>query len=77
LLRLSNLWLGLVILQIILGAWTVLSNKAADIATAHVAVGAVTFATAVAVSAALLRIGAASPASPPVQRRDLVESSAT
>jgi heme a synthase len=75
--RLSNLWLGLVILQITLGAWTVLSNKAADIATAHVAVGAVTFAIAVAVSAALLRIGAASAASPSVQRRDLVESSAT
>ena len=42
--NLSNLWLGLVILQITLGAWTIWSNKAADIATAHVAVGAITFA---------------------------------
>jgi heme a synthase len=53
---LSNLWLGLVILQITLGAWTVLSNKAADIATAHVAVGAVTFATGIVISATLFRL---------------------
>ncbi|HEX7653074.1 MAG TPA: COX15/CtaA family protein, partial [Verrucomicrobiae bacterium] len=33
-------WLGLLSLQIVLGAATVLSNKAADIATGHVMVGA-------------------------------------
>jgi heme A synthase len=31
---------ALLVLQIVLGGWTVLSNKAADITTAHVAVGA-------------------------------------
>jgi cytochrome c oxidase assembly protein subunit 15 len=53
---LSNLWLGLVIGQITLGAWTIWSNKAADIATAHVAVGAITFAVGILVSAVLLRL---------------------
>ncbi len=53
--RLANLWLGLVLMQITLGAWTIWSNKAADIATAHVAVGALTFATGVSVAAILLR----------------------
>lgn len=54
--RLANLWLGLVIIQIALGAWTIWSNKAADIATAHVAVGAVTFATGIVICAVLLRL---------------------
>jgi cytochrome c oxidase assembly protein subunit 15 len=36
----SRWWVALVILQIALGAWTVWSNKAADVTTAHVAVGA-------------------------------------
>jgi cytochrome c oxidase assembly protein subunit 15 len=54
--RLANLWLGLVITQIVLGAWTIWSNKAADIATAHVAVGAITFATGVIISAVILRL---------------------
>ena len=35
-------WVALVIVQICLGAWTVLSGKAADVTTAHVAVGALT-----------------------------------
>ncbi|HXF09911.1 MAG TPA: COX15/CtaA family protein [Desulfuromonadaceae bacterium] len=34
-------WLALIFVQIGLGAWTIWSNKAADIATAHVLVGAV------------------------------------
>ncbi|MEO5753577.1 MAG: COX15/CtaA family protein [Chthoniobacterales bacterium] len=54
--RLANLWLGLVLMQITFGAWTIWSNKAADIATAHVAVGALTFATGVALSVILLRL---------------------
>ncbi len=54
--KLANAWLGLVILQIVLGGWTILSNKAADIATAHVAVGAMTFATGIMTSAVLLRL---------------------
>ena len=36
----SSVWLGLVVAQIGLGAWTIWSNKAADVATAHMAVGA-------------------------------------
>src|SRR5437016_13563118 len=37
---LSTAWLIGVLLQLILGAWTIWSNKAADVATTHVAVGA-------------------------------------
>ena len=54
--RLANLWLGLVLMQFTLGAWTIWSNKAADIATAHVAVGALTFATGIALGALLLHL---------------------
>jgi cytochrome c oxidase assembly protein subunit 15 len=43
--RLAAFWLGLVIVQFGLGAWTVWSNKAADIATLHVVTGAVTLLT--------------------------------
>jgi cytochrome c oxidase assembly protein subunit 15 len=57
--RLANLWLGLVLMQITLGAWTIWSNKAADIATAHVAVGAITFATGIAISALLFHLRSA------------------
>ena len=39
--RLSVWWLLLFVAQFTLGAWTIWSNKAADIATAHVAVGAI------------------------------------
>ena len=39
--RLSILWGVLFLLQITLGAWTIWSNKAADVATSHVAVGAI------------------------------------
>src|SRR4029434_10931582 len=63
--NLSDLWLGLVILQITLGAWTIWSNKAADMATAHVAVGAITFATAIVISATLLRLRHATAAASP------------
>ena len=38
-------WLGLIIVQAGLGAWTIWSNKAADVATAHVVVGAISLAT--------------------------------
>jgi cytochrome c oxidase assembly protein subunit 15 len=52
--RLSDFWLTLVLLQIMLGGWTIWSNKAADIATAHVALGAILFSIGVALSALLL-----------------------
>ncbi len=68
--RLSTFWLALVVVQSALGAWTIWSNKAADIATAHVAVGALTFVTGAATSAMLLRLQklarASLPPRPPV-----------
>jgi len=42
--RLSLLWLGLTLLQVGLGAATIWTNKAADVATAHVLVGALLLA---------------------------------
>jgi cytochrome c oxidase assembly protein subunit 15 len=49
--RLSMFWVVLVICQIALGALTIWSNKAADVATAHVALGAVMLSFAVSISA--------------------------
>jgi cytochrome c oxidase assembly protein subunit 15 len=49
--RLSIWWVALVTCQIALGAWTIWSNKAADIATAHVAVGAIMLSFGVSISA--------------------------
>ncbi|MGD0350173.1 MAG: COX15/CtaA family protein [Verrucomicrobiota bacterium] len=43
--RLSLFWLALIVVQIALGAWTIWSNKAADVATAHVLVGALALVT--------------------------------
>ncbi len=54
--RLSILWVALVVCQIALGAWTIWSNKAADIATAHVAVGATMLSFGVSISAICWRI---------------------
>ena len=45
--RLAFAWLTLVLVQAGLGAWTVWSNKAADVATAHVLVGALSLVTGV------------------------------
>src|SRR5437899_94061 len=54
--RLSIFWVALVVCQIALGAWTIWSNKAADVATAHVALGAVMLSFGVAISASCWRI---------------------
>ena len=43
--RLAWVWLGLLTLQIFLGAATIWSNKAADVATVHVMVGALALLT--------------------------------
>jgi len=53
---LSIFWVALVFCQIALGAWTIWSNKAADVATAHVAVGAVMLSFGVSISAICWRI---------------------
>src|SRR5438067_10535655 len=54
--RLSLLWVVLMFGQIALGAWVIWSNKAADIATAHVALGAVMLSFGVSISAICWRI---------------------
>ena len=53
--RFSDAWFLLLACQITLGAWVIWSNKAADIATAHVAVGAIMLSLGVAFSAICLR----------------------
>jgi len=45
--RLAGAWLGLILIQVGLGAWTIWSHKAADVATAHVLVGALSLVTGV------------------------------
>jgi cytochrome c oxidase assembly protein subunit 15 len=54
--RLSIMWLVLVFVQLTLGAWVIWSNKAADIATTHVAVGAIMLSFGVTISAISRRI---------------------
>ena len=49
--RFADAWFLFLCLQITLGAWVIWSNKAADIATAHVAVGATMLALGVTISA--------------------------
>jgi cytochrome c oxidase assembly protein subunit 15 len=51
----SSVWLGLIVVQVALGAWTIWSNKAADIATTHMAVGALTLLLGVLFSFRLCR----------------------
>ena len=53
--KLSVAWLFAVAAQSLLGAWTIWSNKAADVATTHVAVGAILFAVGVAICAFCLQ----------------------
>jgi heme a synthase len=48
--RLTLVWLGLILTQVLLGAATIWSGKAADVATAHVLVGALSLAVGVIVS---------------------------
>ncbi len=54
--RLTFLWLGLLAGQFLLGAWTIWSNKAADIATTHVAVGATMLSLGVSITAITRRL---------------------
>src|SRR5882724_541631 len=54
-------WLGLILIQAILGALTVLKNKPADIATLHVLIGALSLMTGamlVLISSRVLAAGA-------------------
>ena len=54
--RLSIFWVVLFFLQFTLGAWTIWSNKAADVATTHVAVGAIMLSFGVSAWAICSRI---------------------
>jgi cytochrome c oxidase assembly protein subunit 15 len=53
--HIARWWLGLILAQVLLGAATIWSNKAADVATAHVATGALSLALGVIGSIVLLR----------------------
>lgn len=59
--RLTALMAGLVVLQVLLGAWTVWSNKAADIATLHVVTGATLLVTTALAVAWSRRLAAEAP----------------
>jgi cytochrome c oxidase assembly protein subunit 15 len=52
----SAAWVGLVLVQFALGAFTIWTNKAADVATTHVAVGALTLVTGALLSAMSWRL---------------------
>jgi cytochrome c oxidase assembly protein subunit 15 len=54
--RLSVVWVILVFCQIALGGWVIWSDKAADVATAHVALGAVMLSFGVSISGIWWRI---------------------
>jgi cytochrome c oxidase assembly protein subunit 15 len=62
--RFADTWFLLLACQITLGAWVIWSNKAADIATAHVAIGATMLALGVTISAISLRLSRFSEAAP-------------
>jgi len=53
--RAGKIWLGLILLQATLGAATIWSNKAADIATAHVVLGAASLAFGVLVNIVIFK----------------------
>ena len=53
--RLALIWLGLILTQVALGAATIWSNKAADVATAHVLVGALSLGMGAMMSLIALR----------------------
>ena len=54
--RWSAVWVGLVFIQFALGACTIWTNKAADVATTHVAVGALTLITGALLTAMSWRL---------------------
>ena len=60
--RLASFWVLLICIQFGLGAWTIWSNKAADVASVHVICGALSLVTGglLCVISARLRVGAAS-----------------
>lgn len=59
--RLSTAWLALIVVQATLGAATIWTNKAADLATAHVAVGALSLVTGVVLTCMAARLASCAP----------------
>jgi heme A synthase len=53
--KMALVWFGLVVFQIFLGAATIWTGKSADIATAHVACGALSLTTGTLLSILLFR----------------------
>ena len=53
--RMAKFWLGLILVQVFLGAATIWSNKAADVATAHVVTGALALSLGTLASIILYR----------------------
>ncbi|CAN5142911.1 hypothetical protein BH20VER2_BH20VER2_05550 [soil metagenome] len=76
LLTLSSVWIFLLALQVTLGAWTIWTNKAADVATAHVAVGATMLTLGVSIWAISARVQASRPASAMIPQTAPVAESA-
>jgi heme a synthase len=72
--RWADTWFLLLAGQITLGAWVIWSNKAADIATAHVALGATMLAFGITISAISLRLVRSSEAAPARQRSLIAEN---
>lgn len=54
--QLGVCWIGLLLCQLTLGAWTIWSNKAADVATAHVATGAIMLSFGVCITMICYRL---------------------
>jgi cytochrome c oxidase assembly protein subunit 15 len=73
--RLALFWLGLVLAQALLGAATIWSNKAADVATLHVLAGALSLLTGSLLCRAAWPLTAKSPVSEGLEaRRDCADS---
>jgi cytochrome c oxidase assembly protein subunit 15 len=69
--RFAGFWFGVVLIQVFLGAATIWTNKSADVATAHVACGAVCLATGALASVISFRVLAAGAARKrPVEEED-------
>jgi heme a synthase len=65
--RLAPVWLGMIVMQALLGAATIWSDKAADVATAHVLIGALSLALGAILSVALG--GARVPGMVPIEKQ--------
>ena len=70
--KLALLWMGLVLAQGVLGAATIWSNKAADVATGHVVIGALCLATGAMVTTVSRRLAGSRVASVQVAARTTV-----